>query len=434
MSNTLFHLLNFALLVSFVISHGLLIRPPQRGILNPSNPFNKLTAHWPDAPNDYKPHFPAGDKHAEPGSAHHSQIIASNYHWTPFEPLKPNFRWRSGVCGDQLHKPQHHMRGGIFYYNAQITATYKQASVLFTQLNIIAHHNGFMQLHICDVAKCDGEISEACFRSGHCYPLPRTPDRRCQLGYEQDCAPIDRNFPLRWYLPCSRSAENTRQIMGGHFMRWRLPSHLVCDHCVLHWFWSAANTCNPPGVLDYFDGPDRPRSWGDCGGQGNARGGVSRVQRPCGAEWSPEEYYQCADVRIVTGEVDEVDEVEVDEVDEVDEEDGELVARGMLLRYIQVIGDGEIVAVLEEESVVDITAYKQVTLEVVSTKELSSLHFQIDGQWVWRDWTRPYFLFGNVGRTANYWNDVITNRMFDVRVRAEEEGEQLTVRLKLVKM
>lgn len=77
-----------------------------------------------------------------------------------------------------------------------------------------------------------------------------------------------------------------------------MPSGLACEHCVLQWYWVAANSCNPPGVVEFFEGPRGPTSWGRCPGQGGALGGYTSVQKDCGGSRFPEEYYQCADIRI----------------------------------------------------------------------------------------------------------------------------------------
>lgn len=198
------------------------------------------------------------------------------------------------------------MKSGVYYYNGKIVATYKQGGMLNVEVGINAHHNGYIEMHICDVNKCPGgEISEKCFQMGFCYKLDRAWVKECQTGYSKRCAPIDRNYPGRWYLPCygyrDRSGVIARYGMDGTMM-FKLPEHLQCRHCVLHWYWTSANTCNPPGVLEYFDGPDRPRGWGNCPGQGGARGGVARNQRPCGGGYRgkiPEEYMSCADVTIL---------------------------------------------------------------------------------------------------------------------------------------
>eukprot|EP00178_Gracilaria_changii_P012842 TRINITY_DN3619_c0_g1_i1.p1 TRINITY_DN3619_c0_g1~~TRINITY_DN3619_c0_g1_i1.p1 ORF type:complete len:438 (-),score=57.59 TRINITY_DN3619_c0_g1_i1:400-1713(-) len=414
-------------------AHGLMTIPPQRGALNPANKFNRGGGIWNDAPSDLKAHFPAGDKDDAPGAAARSQLRRANNNWVPFEPLNPNFRWRAGVCGDPVGSEQQHMRGGRFYYGAQITATWTQGDTVSTEVNIVAHHNGFMQFHICDVAKCGGEISEDCFRDGHCYALRRAPNADCDSGFDKQCAPIDRNYPLRWYLPCATKPENSQERMGNEKMQWILPPDLVCEHCVLHWFWSAANTCNPPGVIPFYDGPDRPRNWGQCFGQSGARGGVTRVQKPCGPTRNPEEYYQCADVKIVprSGANTDVQRSQPEPVSADTVEDA--VTGNSVLTNVQLVADGNVVQVLGSDSVIDVSKYDKLTLEVVATREISKVDFYIDESLMWTDWTARYFMYGNKGNNPNYWPDPIFNRKFKLRVSADEEGDAIELQLTLNK-
>lgn len=298
-----FHIIVCSVVISSVIliidAHGVMNRPNQRGALR----TGKFIQHGIDenAPFDYHMHFPAGEKRAKPGSGRRSQErAAGKIGWKPFTPLSPTFHWRAGVCGD-LKGERHHMRGGKYYYNGKIVAKYTQGSVIDVELTIIAHHNGFIELHICDVSKCQGEISEECFRKGHCRQLQRAWNPECESGNSYKCGPIDRQNPGRWYLPCSKLPVNQRgrwEYYQGRAILYKLPEDLVCSHCVIQWFWSTANVCNPPGVIDYFDGPDAP-NWGICKGQGAAVGGVARLQRNCSKDRFPEEYLQCADVQIV---------------------------------------------------------------------------------------------------------------------------------------
>lgn len=281
--------------------------PPQRGSLGISRfvpvGIDKTNA----TQRDYWAHFPAGNKSDVPGSGQRSQIAeAGPKGWTPFEPFQPNFHWRAGVCGDQKGYPQHHKRGGIYYNGGLRGATYIQGGIVKVALSIIAHHNGYIRLSVCDIKKCGGDINESCFRKGFCRPLERAKNSECDGGMSKRCGPIDRNHRERWYLPCSTVPDNREgwEIYGPETILFRLPTDLVCDHCVIQWFWTSANSCNPPGIEEYFEGPDGPRNWGSCPGQGGAIGGRTTVQKPCRFDDFPEEYLQCADVRIKPRKID----------------------------------------------------------------------------------------------------------------------------------
>lgn len=299
--------LNLALLfLLFVVSaagHGLLDWPNTRGGLTLYKNSKEIDKK---APPDYHIFFPAGDKSLSPrGAGGKSQVIAGKNNWMPFEPQDPDFVWRAGVCGDlrDPNNPQKgdHMRGGKYYYppnKPYIIHTFRPGEILDATVKITGHHNGFLEFHLCDVQKCGGEISEECFRKGHCRQLLRALTPECQSGKSLLCGPRDEKYPGRWYLPCT---SNTMSHRWDHFgpgtMQYIIPRDFQCDHCVLHWFWSTANTCNPPGVIDYFDGPNKP-NWGDCKGESGAVGGVARQQRPCGGPKFAEEYMQCADIAV----------------------------------------------------------------------------------------------------------------------------------------
>lgn len=455
-STTLLILFLCLLLLIFIThahAHGLMTMPPQRGALTPNNKFNRK-GMFPDAPADQKAHFPAGDKSSVPGAGARSQIHeAGDAGWSPFEPMTHGFKWRAGVCGDEKGGKQEHVRGGQFYYGGIISRTYPQGAVIDIEMNIVANHNGFMELHICDVAKCGGEISEACFKQGHCYQLLRAPNPSCDSGYDLRCAPRDPNYPGRWYLPCATKPENSQERFGGTKMQYQLPEGLACEHCVLHWFWSAANTCNPPGVITFYEGPHGPKNWGTCVGQGGARGGYSKVQKDCGKNRFPEEYYQCADVRITdkggrstsgmsTPSPMPTAEGETVGGKGVEREEPNSTSKptpvptrtpetGEVFRELVLVGDGKLVGRMRDGDEMDIGRFGRVAIEAVTFGEVGQVKFYLDGDLVWADNVRPYFMFGNKGRVPNYWNEPIVNRWFELKVMAK--GGEVTVRIKLVK-
>lgn len=246
-------------------------------------------------------HFPAGDKSTAPGAARSSQQIAgASTGWNPFEPLNPGFNWRAGVCGDLKFGQQDHMRNGKFYYFGTISKTYSEGSVIDIDLSIVGYHNGFVEFHICDVDKCGGEISEECFRTpGACHQLKREWTEGCQSGSNSRCGPIDQKNLGRWYLPCAlHPLDDIIETFGDGAIRYRLPPSFHCAHCVLQWYWTGANSCNPPGLKDYYTGVDKPIGWGSCPGQSDAKGGYTDNMADCGGGLFSEEYLQCADIMI----------------------------------------------------------------------------------------------------------------------------------------
>lgn len=404
-------------------SHGCMTNPNPRGSLTARTNFIRKTID-PSAPIDYFPHFPAGPRSNVKGSGiRHQKFNAGPRGWVPFQPLDKGFRWRAGVCGDSKQGPFEHQKGGVYYNKGEIVATYRKGSSITMELGINAHHNGFVAFHICDVSKCrNNEINEDCFRKGHCVALQRAWVDECQSGKSRNCGPIDRNHKERWYLPCyghpDRSAVIRRYGSNGE-IRYKLPSHLVCQHCVLHWYWTSANTCNPPGVVDYFDGPDKP-NWGSCTGQGGARGGVARNQRACGGKnnpkW-PEEYMQCADVQIKNSgggggktppapvapkpkkkkkivAVTPKPKKKKKNNGGYNEEAG--MRRGSKgVRDIILVDNGRRIASLNTLSRVRITSKSRFSIEALTESKIKQVSFKINGRFVNTDRKAPFYILGN---------------------------------------
>ncbi len=281
-------------LTRMALAHGVLYGPPQRGATN-GNKYSPVAKYDPTASVDHEAHFPAGSKSMTPGAGLKSQTHAAGPRgWTPYEPLSNGFLFRAGVCGDLLSGGDH-LRGGKFYNGGKIFKTYRQEDIISIDVAVTTHHNGFFTFYVCDVSKCGGEIGVDCFKRGHCHRLQRAWDERCESRQDKGCAPIDPNYPWRWYLPCPSGKVS---LYGKGKMLYKLPKNLECTHCVLQWYWVTANNCNPPGLLDYFNS-NRAPDWGSCRGQGGAIGGWRRWETLCGGELFPEEYYQCADIEIL---------------------------------------------------------------------------------------------------------------------------------------
>lgn len=268
--------------------------PPQRGLLS-GIPLIKSKVFFPDAPKDFLAHFPSGSRNTRPGSGAESQKrMAGPAGWTPYEPERAGFNWRAGVCGDGAGVNDH-MRGGKYYFGGKVSVTYPEGGVISVDVNVVTHHNGFMEARLCDVRRCGGEISKQCFRQGACKLLHVAPVASCEGRYDKMCPPRDPKYPGRWHFPCPRG--NNKGVYGSGKIQYRLPAGWSGDHFVLQYYHVAANACLPPGVTDYFTGPRGPK-WGQCKGQGEAVGGYRRWPALCGGRRFAEEYYSCADIAI----------------------------------------------------------------------------------------------------------------------------------------
>lgn len=300
-------LLKCLCVIPIVRGHVQLVDPLPRGQLRGTR-VKSIKPVDRDAPNDPRIFFPAGNKGSTPGSGHASQKRAVSA-WHEFKPLEKSFttRWRTGVCGDVKGKyPMDHVSGGKYYHGGKIVKTYIAGSVINFKLSMNANHNGYFQFHICNLKKCGGVLSPKCFnRKGACKELKRASNPICDRGKSKMCGPIDPHNPGRWYVPCpfnlpvypKKNYGNLDNYGMRDEVKYHLPSNFVCSHCVLHFFYTSASNCNPPGVDEYFYGPNRP-SWGSCPGASSAIGQYANTGL-CGGRVFPEEYMNCADVRVV---------------------------------------------------------------------------------------------------------------------------------------
>lgn len=461
--------------------HGFMEFPCQRGTLNPNNKY-VMMCNDTNAPIDYSKHFPAGEKNSKIGSGDRSIREAAGGKWNPFEPLKKDFMWRAGVCGDLKNGPQDHNKGGRYYYNGKIVADYDEGGVIEIFLRIVGHHNGFMELHLCDIEKCGGEISEDCFKDGHCYQLQRAPNNDCDSGNDLRCGPIDRKYPGRWYFPCPilPFKNNVSHRYGGKKMQYLLPSGVNCEHCVLHWYWAASNDCNPPGMLEYFDGPDAPK-WGQCPGPVGSRGGITRSHKECSGDRFPQEYYQCADISVkssgnspnvmasdasaapmetapeTTSIPTEIAPTATPTSEEgpnvspmiatiatptpmtegvamngpaMDSQEKSMTTSSGSFKGIAVVADDEvIVESVSDNQQIDVSDYEKVAVEVMKEDNKGPVDFYIDGKKVWREYNGPFFLYGNRGRSPQYAQEPPFNQEFTIEAMGSDGSVKVRMTL-----
>lgn len=200
------------------------------------------------------------------------------------------------------------------YPNVPISAVWKSGSEVDFTVGLAGNHHGYFEFHLCNLDKCkSNDISERCFKQGHCYRLQRVPTWKCQRPRMTEkekasakCGPIDINYRARWHLPCT-NAEDARE--GVHFlgggkgtrgvatMRYKLPNGVTCKHCVLQWYWVTGHICNPHGFVDYFERNSNPFGT-TCTASGGGKGGYAKSLGDCHGRRVPEEFWSCADVQI----------------------------------------------------------------------------------------------------------------------------------------
>lgn len=295
-----FHLFSSALIASLLAlvhiaaGHGAMTMPRARGTLN-TNSLKLPDLGIPGLPRSNCPHCQ---------NAGGPAIVKSSGTgvYSPYEPTSSApFRTGFGLCGDKKagKAPRAHEKGGTYGPPAAypISADWKTGQTVTLEIDIHTNHNGFFEYYICDVSKCGGDISPKCFKDGHCKKLMRAPVPACDMQQSKKCAPIDPKYPGRFYVPCRK---------GGHVstedkvqMKYKLPAGFSCTKCVLQWYWATANSCNPVGFSEYFE-KFPMKIWGQCPGDAGSKGGRSPGLSKCGPIF-PEEFWNCADVRIGAG-------------------------------------------------------------------------------------------------------------------------------------
>jgi hypothetical protein len=165
-----------------------------------------------------------------------------------------------------------------------------QGSVVSLDVEIHAHHKGHFEFYICDKAGQDpgAETDAECLNQYH---LQRAPD------LDNEVSPIDPNHPERYYVPpqcaLSKSGPNSQPIVEN--MRFMLPDDLFCEHCVLQFVYVTGNSCNPNGYAEY----NWPEISETCPLAGSNENWWSPTLVNCFEGSYPEEFWNCADVRIL---------------------------------------------------------------------------------------------------------------------------------------
>lgn len=204
------------------------------------------------------------------------------------------------VCGGKGH-----MIGGAFAPRGSdlIVETYEEGQVVNLEAEIDTNHNGYFEFHLCDLDSCGSDdLDQKCFDTNNCHKLERVPHKDCEnpnVDTAYECGPIDKNYPTRWYLPCRKTGHVGVHIVGGKSgtMQYKLPKGVSCKHCVIQWYWQTANSCNPPGTVEYFSGNNMPFGT-SCPGDGGASGAHNPQLRSCGVG-AGEQFWSCADVMVM---------------------------------------------------------------------------------------------------------------------------------------
>lgn len=299
-----------ACVVASANAHGFLSYPNARGTLSGSGGKYKYHGVNGNCPTDYCPMCQ---------NAGFLMKRANGERFSFYKPMDRTdmIRTNFGMCGDKndaWNAP--HMKKGFFSQGCEgypAVTGLKPGDVLNMQMQSTAHHQGFYEFFLCDTSNCGGDMTRGCFYQNQCVQLERVPIESCESGYDYDCAPIDPEYPGRWYMGCPKypwlfpgTSEMTQdQTMGGANGKaaYRIPHDFNCGkNCVLQSYWATANTCNPLGYKEYFDkvySQGKLQSWKGCQGDGITRGGYAPQYPTCGEEGTfPEEFWNCADIHM----------------------------------------------------------------------------------------------------------------------------------------
>jgi hypothetical protein len=169
---------------------------------------------------------------------------------------------KHGVCGDPAGGDRPHEAGGVKSNGGKIVATYKSGDTIDLEVVITANHWGKFQFRVCPLPRASmSPQEERAFATQACF-------NRNVLRNAGDGSDV--------YWVRETSAKSYR-------MRFKLPPGLNCDRCILQWYYLTGNSCVPKGVPQGL--PGYSYRMGECGG--NAA--------------NPEEFWNCADVKIGTG-------------------------------------------------------------------------------------------------------------------------------------
>lgn len=225
--------------------------------------------------------------------------------WRKYEPMKGNHRGGFGICGDPVGNHDH-MKGGKFAdpnRGSLVAREYTAGQVANFEFDATANHGGYLEFYLCDVGKNPNQDISFDTFSRDCHYLERVPHGECESGNDRSCGPVDKDFPGRWVLPCRFGpGDQGDQILGGSSgkMAYRIPNVNI-EVGVIQMYWLVTNSCkDPDGFMDNYD---YPSSWSGCDGDGGTIGGKPRHHQTCEEPGKfPEEFWNCADVKVKGGQ------------------------------------------------------------------------------------------------------------------------------------
>lgn len=185
-------------------------------------------------------------------------------------------RWpntKHGVCGDPHTGPLDHEAGGKFATPPRIAATYTQGQVITIKVQVHAHHDGRFLFGVCPLSG-DALKSPTAER--------RVVTQKCIDAHPLTNADAKTTFggPRAFWLELQDRLDGAKDLESSakqYTLKFKLPAGVTCERCVLQWHYESENSCGIPG------------------------GPIKKNMVPCDQTQVMEEFWNCADVRIVAG-------------------------------------------------------------------------------------------------------------------------------------
>lgn len=163
-----------------------------------------------------------------------------------------------GACGDPHNAPRDHEAGGKFA-TKKITGTYVPGQTITIRIHISAPHGGRFSFGICPLPDKVTDAQERALATQECFD-------KNQLINAADGTPY-------WWFG--------KKPTGDYSMAFKLPPAIRCKRCVLQWHYESGNSCTIPGTP--------------------AEHVMSPNMVACDKTGVMEEFWNCADVRVVGG-------------------------------------------------------------------------------------------------------------------------------------
>ncbi|CAM9476506.1 unnamed protein product [Scytosiphon promiscuus] len=206
---------------------------------------------------------------------------------------------RHGVCGD----PEQTSAEGTNVFGREnsiypVLETYQEGSIIEMKVAVDTYHWGHLEYFICNSEDLSdpegGPVTQGCFNM---HPLDRAED-------DGDASPIDPDHPGRYYVDPPCREQETDQTMpdgayGGYVVtaRHKLPEGLTCTRCIIQMVYYTGHICKLPGY-EQFEPDSTPE-----GCAPSVSDWVNLDPPACGEGGAyPEEFWNCADIEIISGE------------------------------------------------------------------------------------------------------------------------------------